>query len=710
VTRLRPPRLRQFALTVAAAGAFALALVGADPARAQSINQSSLEGRLDKIRQGQRNARIAVEVLIAKHLLEPPNFPDVGNGGRWRNTKNRDFDPPRSGLSGALDLPAGFLPASLGVARTDEFDTPLGYCARGKGGIANNAPIVYAVIWPGLDGEFQTVCADVLQPPDYTRNAGVRESGANGDDYVAFASLNYILGNAVTKVAGVPNFAALQALTDPSLGGNPDNFAIGELRFVEFNNRIYRWGGVVADGGTGWEDASGFADTDGDGQPDTLTLRRLTTDELRLNGVNPDGTSGPGLNGPLRATNGEVGTFAITPDGTGTLVVTNGDGAAPGNVSVGLKPITVAPGPTTDGTVIPVPIVDAYGRVTGFDNTVNLQAAVGSFSWALGGNLGTQSSGGIDQSPGENTNYIGTNDNKDFRLATNGKVRAILGAAGDLTVGPLNVTGALVSTGSAQIGSLLGGSLLVQGPSSQATPLFRVQNFVGETLTDQVTIAANGTVALKSLGGTAGTSLDGLDRVVVSADTGLLSQVSTATLVGANAWALTGNTGTNPATNFVGTFDAQDLAFRTANIERMRILGAGANAGFVGINTVAPTARLDVDGSLRARGAATFNDTVTVTNLLTANGGVATPSVSNGGTLALNSTSGSGTGSSPQMPLSNRGASSSPRTSPRTSRSSRHGPSADADTSSRNRSRRSCRRLRSFSRVSGPLIRPSRLT
>jgi hypothetical protein len=106
---------------------------------------------------------------------------------------------------------------------------------------------------------------------------------------------------------------------------------------------------------------------------------------------------------------------------------------------------------------------------------------------------------------------------------------------------------------------------------------------------------------------------------------------------------LAGNTGTNPANQFVGTVDAQDLAFRTANIERLRILGTGANAGFVGINTVAPTARLDVDGSLRTRGAATFNDTVTVTNLLTANGGVATPSVTNAGTLALNATGASGT-------------------------------------------------------------------
>src|ERR1043165_7334480 len=39
-------------------------------------------------------------------------------------------------------------------------------------------------------------------------------------------------------------------------------------------------------------------------------------------------------------------------------------------------------------------------------------------------------------------------------------------------------------------------------------------------------------------------------------------------------WNLTGNTGTNPATNFVGTTDNKDLVFRTNNTERMRITAA----------------------------------------------------------------------------------------------------------------------------------------
>jgi hypothetical protein len=433
-------------------GALALTLLSAVPVQAQAVTQSNLEGRLDKIRQGQRNARIAVEVMVAKWLLTPPDFPSggpIGGDGKWTNTKGQLFDAPKRGGPGAVQR-GGFLPASLGVARTDEFDTPLGYCARGKGGIpAVGTSIVYAVIWPGLDGEFQTLCADVLQPPGYTRTAGVRESGANGDDYVAFASVNYILGNAITKVLSVVD---TDTLLDPLLTDTSE-IADGELRFVESTNRIWRWNGSE------WEDASGFADTDGDGLPDTLTLTRLTTNELRI----------VGLNGPLRATGGEVGTFAITPDVTDTLVVTNGNGAAPGNVGVGLKPVPQSSLPVVNGTVIPVPIIDDFGRVTGFDNTTDLQAAVGSFSWALAGNLGTTSGGNIGEPPDVSSNYIGTNDGTDLRLATNGLVRAVLGAEGALTVGPLNVTGELVSTGSAQIAS--GNQDLAERTARQASSL-----------------------------------------------------------------------------------------------------------------------------------------------------------------------------------------------------------------------------------------------
>jgi hypothetical protein len=68
-----------------------------------------------------------------------------------------------------------------------------------------------------------------------------------------------------------------------------------------------------------------------------------------------------------------------------------------------------------------------------------------------------------------------------------------------------------------------------------------------------------------------------------------------AALVTGSAWALTGNSGTNPAVNFLGTTDAQPLVIRTNNTERMRVTATGN----VGIGTAAPTERLQVsDGNI----------------------------------------------------------------------------------------------------------------
>ncbi|MES2620391.1 MAG: hypothetical protein V4615_06025, partial [Bacteroidota bacterium] len=62
-------------------------------------------------------------------------------------------------------------------------------------------------------------------------------------------------------------------------------------------------------------------------------------------------------------------------------------------------------------------------------------------------------------------------------------------------------------------------------------------------------------------------------------------------------WALKGNGGTNPASNFVGTTDNADLVFRTNNSEKARIAANGA----VGINqpTPAATSILDIQSTTK---------------------------------------------------------------------------------------------------------------
>ncbi len=60
------------------------------------------------------------------------------------------------------------------------------------------------------------------------------------------------------------------------------------------------------------------------------------------------------------------------------------------------------------------------------------------------------------------------------------------------------------------------------------------------------------------------------------------------TLLKAQQWSLTGNSGTTPGTNFLGTTDAKDLVFKTNNIERMRLTGASGSEGSLCLGVSAP--------------------------------------------------------------------------------------------------------------------------
>src|SRR5215471_5065714 len=70
-------------------------------------------------------------------------------------------------------------------------------------------------------------------------------------------------------------------------------------------------------------------------------------------------------------------------------------------------------------------------------------------------------------------------------------------------------------------------------------------------------------------------------------------------------WHINGNSGTNAATNFVGTTNNQGLSFRTNNAIRMRVSAAGN----IGIGTNAPVQKLDVNGNINlGKGSSLFTE------------------------------------------------------------------------------------------------------
>lgn len=87
--------------------------------------------------------------------------------------------------------------------------------------------------------------------------------------------------------------------------------------------------------------------------------------------------------------------------------------------------------------------------------------------------------------------------------------------------------------------------------------------------------------------------LGGSGSVIVTADnSGLLGKASLNNL----AWGLTGNAGTNPATNFIGTTDTMPLVTKTNAIERMRVTGSG-NVGIGVASSAIDSNKLTVIGS-----------------------------------------------------------------------------------------------------------------
>ena len=136
---------------------------------------------------------------------------------------------------------------------------------------------------------------------------------------------------------------------------------------------------------------------------------------------------------------------------------------------------------------------------------------------------------------------------------------------GDLTVQGKVITDTIVNRTVANV--TISGSLL---PDSAAPLIYR--DIGNNTTQSWNNLYLSGQVTIK--GGT-----PGVNRVLTSDANGLASwqPVPTST----NNWSTTGNAGTSPVTNFLGTTDNQDLVLKTNSGEKMRILSNRTSSGII---------------------------------------------------------------------------------------------------------------------------------
>jgi hypothetical protein len=132
----------------------------------------------------------------------------------------------------------------------------------------------------------------------------------------------------------------------------------------------------------------------------------------------------------------------------------------------------------------------------------------------------------------------------------------------------------------------------------------------------QIQIAANNVLPIWNAGQIQGNDVSGAapnngDILVWNAGT---NQWEPNPVTVAGAWGLTGNGGTNPAFNFLGTTDDQPVIIKTNGVERMRISNSAYN-GYVGIGDVDPAFRLELPNLANPAGRGRANSWLTYSSM-----------------------------------------------------------------------------------------------
>ncbi len=158
-------------------------------------------------------------------------------------------------------------------------------------------------------------------------------------------------------------------------------------------------------------------------------------------------------------------------------------------------------------------------------------------------------------------------------------------ASGDTTLMIIdNSNGIVRYVDKGDLGGMIGG-ILMQDNSF----LTNLNNYItnngggGSTYTAGTGIGISGTVINN-------TAPDQVVSLTGAGGTTVTGTYPNFTITSTNDWGLTGNAGTNTATNFLGTTDNVGLIIKTNNVERMRV----ANGGAVMVNTSTSSGQLTV--------------------------------------------------------------------------------------------------------------------